>query len=153
MSKIDQHPLKDFDVPSDDEPHSSIVNPAITTKNFELRPSLLQIVHQNQFSGNPTKDLNFHLSIFEKFTNTLKNNGVDPEPIRICLFPFSLRDRARAWLQSLWSNSITTWNKLKKALLTGYFSPSKISQLRNHILCSREKEGESLFEAVGDIRS
>jgi len=74
-------PLKDFAVPSQDEPHSSIVNPTIQANNFELKPSLLQIVQQNQFSGNPTEDPNLHLSVFVQFADTLKCNGVDPEAI------------------------------------------------------------------------
>jgi len=140
-------PLKDFVVPSQDEPHSSIVNPTIQDNNLELKPSLLQIVQQNQFSGNSTEDLNLHLSVFVQFTDTLKCNVVDPEAIRLRLFPFSLRDRARAWLQSLPSNSITTWNELKKAFLARYFPPSKTAQLRNQITCFRQTDGESLFEA------
>ena len=64
-------PLKDFVVPSQDEPHSSIVTPTIQANNFELKPSLLQIVQQNQFSGNPTEDPNLHLSVFVQFADTL----------------------------------------------------------------------------------
>ncbi|MCH89637.1 putative transposable element protein [Trifolium medium] len=96
LANNDNRPLKDFVVPSEDEPHSSIVNPAIQANNFELKPSLLQIAQQNQFSGNPTEDPNLHLSVFVQFADTLKSNGVDPEAIRLRLFPFSLRDRARA---------------------------------------------------------
>jgi len=121
----ENRPLKEFVVPSDEEPHTSIVCPAIAPTNFELKPSLLQIVQQNQFSENPTEDPNLHLSVFVQFADTIKANGVDPEAIRLRLFPFSLMDRARAWLQSLPSNSITTWNELKKAFLARYFPPSK----------------------------
>ena len=39
-----QRPLKEFAQPSDEEPSSSTINPAITTNNFELKPSLLQLV-------------------------------------------------------------------------------------------------------------
>lgn len=53
-----QRPLKDLALPSNEEPHSSIVNPAIPTNNFELTPSLLQIVQQNLFAGLPTKNPN-----------------------------------------------------------------------------------------------
>lgn len=143
----DNRPLKDFAVPSEEEPHTSIVRPAIAANNFELKPSLVQIIQQNQFSGNPTEDPNLHLATFVRFAETLKVNGVDPEAIRLRLFPFSLRDRASAWLNSLPSNSITTWNELKKAFLARYFPPSKTAQLRNLITCFRQKDGESLFEA------
>ena len=81
-----------------------------------------------------------------RFAETLKVNGVDPEAIRLRLFPFSLRDRANTWLHSLPSNSITTWNELKKEFLARYFLPSKTTQMRNLITCFRQKDGESLFE-------
>ena len=43
-------PLKDYAVPSEEEPHSSIVSPTVEARNFELKPALLQIVQQNQFN-------------------------------------------------------------------------------------------------------
>ena len=101
-------PLKDYAVPSQAEPHNSIAAPAIARNDFELKPSLLSAVQQNQFSGAPTDDPNLHLSVFVQYADTVKANGVNPEAIRLRLFPFSLRDRARAWLQSLPSNAITT---------------------------------------------
>ena len=100
-------PLKFYAIPSY-EPHNSIAAPAIEANNFELKPSLLSAVQQNQFSGSPTEDPNLHLSVFLQYADTVKANGVSPEAIRLRLFPFSLRDRARAWLQSLPANSVTT---------------------------------------------
>lgn len=64
-------PLKEFGVPSNDDPHSSIVNSVIHAYNFELKPSLLQIVQQNQFLGKPTEVSNLHLSAFVQFADTL----------------------------------------------------------------------------------
>ncbi|XP_058761643.1 uncharacterized protein LOC131635058 [Vicia villosa] len=114
---------------------------------FELKPSLLQAVQQNQFSGSPTDDPNLHLFMFVQYANTVKANGVSPETIRLRLFPFSLRDRARAWLQSLPSNSITTWDELKKVFLARYFPSSKTAMLRGQINKFTQKDNESLFEA------
>ena len=140
-------PLKDFAVPSQDEPHNSIAAPAINRNDFELKPSLLQAVQQNQFSGSPTDDPNLHLSIFVQYADTVKVNGVSQEAIRLRLFPFSLRDRARAWLQSLPSNSVTTWDELKRVFLTRYFPPSKTAMLRAEINGFKQKDNESLFDA------
>lgn len=70
----DSRPLKDYIVPSQDKPHSSIIPPAIEANNFELRPSLLQIVQQNQFSGNPIKDHNLHLSMFVQYAIELHHH-------------------------------------------------------------------------------
>ena len=88
-------PLKFYAIPSQDEPHNNIAAPAIEANNFELKPSLLSAVQQNQFSGGPTEDPNLHLSVFLQYADTVKANGVIPEAIRLRLFPFSLRDRAR----------------------------------------------------------
>jgi len=94
----DNQPLKDFDVPSDEESHTSIFCTAIAANNFELKPSRLQIVRHNQFTENLTEDSNLYLFIFVQLADTLKGDGVNPEAIRLRLFPFSLRERAIAWL-------------------------------------------------------
>lgn len=94
MVENDNYMLKDFVVPFDEGPHSSIVRPAIAVNNFELKPSLLQIVKQNQFFGNWVEDPNLHLSVFVQFTDTLKKNNVNLEAIRLHLFPLSLGDQA-----------------------------------------------------------
>ena len=47
------------------------------------------------------EDPNLHLSVFLKVCDMLKINGAFTDAIRLRLFPFSLRDKARAWLHSL----------------------------------------------------
>ena len=142
-----QRPLKEFAQPSNEEPSSSIVNPAITTNNFELKPSLLQLVQQNQFAGLATENPNQHLKVFIQLADTLKANGATPEAIRLRLFPFSLRGKAHDWLDALPTNSITTWEDLRRAFLARYFPPSKTAILRNLITCFTQNQGESLFDA------
>ena len=56
--------------------------------------------------------LNVHLGTFLEICDTMKMNGVLEDAIRLRLFPFSLKDRARGWLQSVQSGSITTWEDL-----------------------------------------
>ena len=89
---------------------------------------------------------NLHLSMFLQYADTIKANGVSQEAIRLRIFPFSLRDRAQAWIQSLPANSVTSWNELKKVFLPRYFPPSKIARLRSQISDFRQKENESLFD-------
>lgn len=108
---------------------------------------MLQLVQDNQFDGLPTETPNQHLKVFIQLSDTLKANGDSLEAIRLRLFLFSLRDRARSWLDSLLANSITTWNDLKKVLLARYFPPSKTVVLRNKITRFTQQEGESLFDA------
>ena len=143
----DQRPLKEFSQPSDEEPSSSIVNPLIPANNFELKPSLLQLVQQNQFAGLATENPNQNLNFFIQLADTFKSNSALPDAIRLRLFPFSLRDRARSWLDSLPANSITTWEDLRRVFLARYFPPSKTVILRNQITRFAQNQGESLFEA------
>ncbi|XP_050890546.1 uncharacterized protein LOC127095951 [Lathyrus oleraceus] len=110
-------PLKYYVVPSQEEPHNNIAAPAINRNDFKLKSLLLSVVQQNQFSSTPTDDPNLHLSVFVQYADTVKTNGVSPKVIRLRLFPFSLRDKARSWLQYLPSNSITIWDELKKVFL------------------------------------
>jgi len=70
------------------------------------------MVHQSQFRGTPLKDLNLYPSVFLEVCDTLKLNGVSTDAIYLCLFSFSLSDKARAWLHSLPLGCITTWDEL-----------------------------------------
>lgn len=124
----------------------SIITPAVTANYFELKPSLISMVQQNQFGGLPMEDANLHLSIFIEVCSTLKVQNVNDNTIRLKLFPFSLRDKARAWLHSLPAGSITTWDQLVKAFLVKYFPPSKTASLRNQITTFSQKKDESLYE-------
>ena len=114
-----KHTLREYATPSTDEPHAVIVYPAVEANNFEIKPALINLVQQNQFSGSPTEDPNLHISTFLRLGGTLKANQ---EAVRRHLFPFSLRDRASAWFHSLQVGSITSWDQMRQAFLAR-FSP------------------------------
>jgi len=86
--------LKEYATPSTEEPQAIIVYPTVEGNNFEIKPALLNLVQQNQFSGSPAEDPNLHISTILRLSGTLKANQ---EAVRLHLFPFSLRNRASAW--------------------------------------------------------
>ena len=101
--------MKDYLAPSLDGCASSIVRPPIQANNFELKTSLIQFVQNNcQFSGLPTEDPNEHISTFLEIYDMVKMNGATDDAIRLRLFQFSLKDKARAWLKSLPQGTLTT---------------------------------------------
>ena len=80
----------------------SIVRPDIQAPQFELKPVMFQMLQTvGQFSGMPTEDPRLHLRLFMEESNCFKMLGVIEEALRLKLFPYSLRDRARVWLNSL----------------------------------------------------
>ena len=86
--------MEDFWRPIIQEECSTIKQPNVDANNFELKPTLITMVQQHQFTGHPTEYPNEDLSRFLRMANTVKLNGVRPEVIKLHLFPFSLRDIA-----------------------------------------------------------
>ena len=78
--------------------YSGIRRQPINANNFELKPALINMVQQNQYGGLPHEDLNVHLATFLEIADTVKMNGVIEDVIRMLLFPFSLRKKARGSL-------------------------------------------------------
>ena len=142
-----QRAIRDYFKPPTQEHYSGIRRQTINANNFELKPSLISMVQQNQFGGLSNEDPNTHLSMFLEAADTVKINGVTEGTIRLKLFPFSLRDRARQWLMSLPTGSIGTWEEMTERFLTKFFPPSKASQLRSEIGSFRQNDFEQLYEA------
>ena len=107
--------MEDFWRPIIQDEYSAIRQPAVDANNFQLKPTLITMVQQHQFTGHPTEDPNEHLGRFLRMANTVNLNGVRPEVIKLQLFPFSLRDTAATWYESLSYGSVYTWEELVEA--------------------------------------
>ena len=139
--------LRDYAAPTMTGITSSIRKPAIPANNFELKSGLIQMVQHHQFGGTPTEDPTEHLSSFQEICDTVKINGVTSEAIRLILFRFSLRDKAKAWLNSFPTDFFTTWEEVTTQFLAKYFPHSKSSKFRDSITSFLQQEGESVYEA------
>ncbi|XP_027368307.1 uncharacterized protein LOC113874269 [Abrus precatorius] len=142
-----QRTLGDYGVPNMHGYSSSIVRPTIQANHFEIKSALLHLVQQDQFSGLISNDLNLHIYNFLQLCDTIRINGVSEDAIRLRLFPFSLRDKAKCWLQAQPQGRITTWIDLVNKFFSKYFSPSKAAKLRGEITSFMQQEGETLYEA------
>ena len=112
-----------------------------------MKPALITMVQQHQFTGHPTEDPNEHLGRFLRMANTRKLNGVRPEVIKLQHFLFSLRDIASTWFDSLPYGSTNTWEELVEAYLSRFFPHSLTSKRRKEISVFNKGEDESLYTA------
>ena len=131
--------------------YSAIKQPAIDVKDYELEPALITMVQQNQFAGQPTENPNEHLGQFLRIANSIKLNGVQPEVIQLQLFPFSLRDMAITWFNSLPQESVDTWEELMRVYFHKFFIPSLQSKQRREIINSKHEGDEDKHIAWRDL--
>ncbi|KAH9751794.1 hypothetical protein KPL71_014441 [Citrus sinensis] len=140
--------IRDYVVLTPQVVHPGIIRPEVEAANFELKPVMLQMLQTvGQFNGLPNEDPHLHLKLFLEVSDAFKIAGATQDALRLRLFPYSLRDRARAWLNSLPSDSITIWNELADKFLMKNFPPTKNAKLRSEITSFHQFEDESLYEA------
>ena len=84
--------------------NSCIVLLVNTHGNFTLKPGMLQ--HIPSFHGMDSENPYLHLKDFEEVCSTFKEATTDEEVMRLKLFPFSLKDKAKIWLNALRPNFI-----------------------------------------------
>src|SRR3954466_4216726 len=63
-----------------------------------------------------------------------KYKEVEGDVVKLKFLPFSLREGAKIWFQSLPRNSIDSWDKCKDAFIGKYCPPAKIIQFRSNIM-------------------
>jgi len=120
---------------------------------YEIKPALLNLVMKEQFSGISTEDAAAHLNNFVELCEMQKYKDVDGDIIKMKLFPFSLRGRAKDWLLSLPKNSIDSWVKCKNAFIGKYYPPAKIISLRSEIMKFRQNDNEHVAQAWERMKS
>ena len=95
MAQLERRTLGDFAMPDISSSFGGIVAPAIANNNFEIKPSIIQMVQNNQFGGLQGEDSYAHILTFLNVCVTFKINGITDDLIRLRLFPFSVRDKAQ----------------------------------------------------------
>ncbi|XP_061354022.1 uncharacterized protein LOC133298711 [Gastrolobium bilobum] len=100
-----------------------------------------------KFNGLSSEDPHLHLKNFMDVADNFKMQGVTSDALRLKLFPYSLSNGAKIWLNTLPPNSIRRWEGLAENFLIKFFPPTKAAQLRNDISMFQQFDGESLYES------
>ena len=139
-------PIKDYGHPSAVTP-PVIRRPTIQMNNFELKSITLQLLQGIQFHRLAHEESNAHILNFLEVCDIVKYNGVRDDDIRLRLFPFSLKNKAKHWLISEPPYSITSWDDLSNKFLARLFPLAKAAKLRIDISSFYQCERESFYEA------
>src|SRR3954462_15833271 len=130
-----------------------IAPPAPEASFYEIKPALLNLDMEQQFSGISTEDAASHLNNFVELCEMQKYRDIDSDIFKLKLFPFSLRGRAKDWLLSFPRNSIDSWVKCKDAFIGKYYPPAKIISLRSDITKFRQFDNEHVAQAWEKMKS
>jgi hypothetical protein len=98
------------------------------------------------FYGLSTGDPYKHLDEFIEICSTIRLQNFTEDALRMRLFPFSLKDKAKYWLNSLATNSITSWSQMQHEFLKKYFTIGKTNHIRKAITGFSQIEGEPFHE-------
>ncbi|KAK4263289.1 hypothetical protein QN277_028724 [Acacia crassicarpa] len=140
--------IMEFGIPDLNKLTSAIIPSTLQAGHFEIKSVMIQMLNAaGQFRGLPSEDPHLHLKTFLEVCDSFVIPSIPPDTVRIKLFPFSLRDKARTWLNNLPANSITTWNDLESKFSLKFFPPIKNAQLRGEITTFQQKPGESTYDA------
>ena len=123
--------LGSFATPSNNFMHEPIAQPEVAAVEYEIKPNLVSMVQHDQFGGSASEDAGMHLHNFTELCNMTRIKDYDPDALKLHLFPFSLRGKAKEWLLALPKGSITSWAAYCSKF---YLSFVHLQKLCNYIL-------------------
>nr|GEZ12783.1 reverse transcriptase domain-containing protein [Tanacetum cinerariifolium] len=137
MAQMLHYPIEGYE--------DAIVVPPINANNFELKPTLINLVQSNQFTGR--QDPHNHLWFFNKVTSTFRHPEVPNTTIKLLLFLFSHEGEYWTWLDKEPPRSILMWEDLVLKFINQLFPPYKTTYLRNEIINFLQKPNKTFNEA------
>ncbi|WP_284209399.1 retrotransposon gag family protein, partial [Chitiniphilus shinanonensis] len=108
---------------------------------------VVSLIQQNCFNGLESENPHDHLNNYLQCVQTVKNFEANSEYISLALFPFSLRDKAKFWFNSLPKGSIGSWTELITVFLEKYFPVKRTAKMRAQITTFRQGYDESFDDA------
>ncbi|XP_035838066.1 uncharacterized protein LOC118485744 [Helianthus annuus] len=128
-------------------PNSSAIVTPVGNNNrpFEVRPQYLG--HLPEFYGKRTEEPYLHIASFDSICQTIGVPGFTKDEVKLMLFQFTLKDKARQWFTTLPPGSIYTWQEMQLLFLEEYYTMNRTSEARDAIRAFQQHSGEPFHEA------
>jgi len=133
--------LKEYMNPTRTSARSCIIFPP-DASHFNFKPDIIQLLPT--FHGLELENPYLHLREFEEVWNTYNDLNCSINTIRLKLFPFSLKDKDKTWLQNLRSGSIRTWDEMQQQFLKKFFPSHRTNSFKRQITTFTQKPGENI---------
>ena len=114
------------------------------TEQLVIRPHIVPLLPT--FHGMESENPYSHIKEFEEVCNTFQEKGASIDLIRLKLFPFTLKDKTKIWLNSLRPRSIRTWTNLQAEFLKKFFLTHRTNGLKKANSNFSAKENEKFYE-------
>ncbi|GJV03790.1 reverse transcriptase domain-containing protein [Tanacetum coccineum] len=106
-----------------------VVKPEIKGNvNFEIKSQFMRELREDTFSGNKNKDAHDHVDRVLNIVSLFNIPGVSQDAVLLRVFPFTLTESAKRWVDRLTPGTVNTWDLLKKAFIQRYCPPSKTAK-------------------------
>ncbi|XP_026396037.1 uncharacterized protein LOC113290669 [Papaver somniferum] len=122
--------IKEYMYPTRESQPSCIILPADAGR-FELKASTIHMLPV--FRGVDAENPYHHVRDFEDICGTLRFNQMPEESLKLRLFPFSLKEKAKSWMYALEPQSVRTWDELTKEFFKKFFPNHKTATFRQSL--------------------
>ena len=113
------------------------------TEQMIVRPYLVPLLPT--FHGMESENTYSHMREFEEVYNTFKEETVTMDVMRLKLFPFTLKDKVKIWLNSLRPRSIRNWTEMQAEFLKKFFSTHRTNSMKRQISTFSTIENEKFY--------
>jgi len=135
--------LRDHMNPTRTNAPSCIVFPP-DASHFNFKPGIIELLPS--FHGLDLENPYLHLKEFEEVCNTYNNLNSSMNTIKLKLFPFSLKDKSKTWLQNLRPGSIRVWDEMQQQFLKKFFPSHRTNSFKRQITTFAQKLGETFYQ-------
>jgi hypothetical protein len=115
------------------------------TSHFNFKSGIIQLLPT--FHGLDLENTHLHLRDIEEVCNTYNDLNCTMSTIRLKLFLFFLKDKAKTWLQNIMLGSIYAWDEMQQQFLKKFFPSHRTNSFKRQITTFNKKKklGETIY--------